>query len=155
MTELLLKQLEALLESEQDAVANAANMAALLFNNLEQLNWVGFYFIQQSALGTKELVLGPFCGQPACTRIPVGKGVCGTAFAQQSVLVVNNVHDFDGHIICDAASESEIVVPFNIGNQLAGVLDIDSPVKSRFCEADKDFFEQAVQVYISACEQVN
>lgn len=156
---LLAQQLKALLESEPDVIANAANMASLLFNNLEQVNWVGFYFLKESNEQSKELVLGPFCGQPACTRIPLGKGVCGTAFAQQQTLVVDDVHAFDGHIACDAASQSEIVVPFNFNAydvdgapSIAGVLDIDSPIKNRFDDADKHFFEKAMQLYVNACE---
>ena len=162
----LLKQLAALLESEQDIVANAANTSSFLFNNLEQVNWLGFYFLKdtvskansvdliESKLGQdKQLVVGPFCGQPACTRIPIGQGVCGTAFAQQQTIIVDDVHDFDGHIACDAASQSELVVPFSIDGlaPLSGVLDIDSPITKRFGEDEKAFFEKAVEIYVNAC----
>lgn len=153
---LLLQQLDALLADEPDAIANAANTAAFLFNNLEQVNWAGFYFLKD-----QELVVGPFCGQPACTRIAIGKGVCGTALAQQETLIVDDVHEFEGHIACDAASQSEIVVPFRIDGPevindnvqpIIGVLDIDSPVIKRFGKAEKQFFEAAVGVYVNACE---
>ncbi len=139
--ELLLKQAEALLEAESDPIANAANLAALIFNGVEDLNWVGFYFFRG-----EDLVLGPFCGQVACTRIPVGKGVCGTAYASKETQLVADVHLFDGHIACDAASESEVVVPFYAQN-LSGVLDIDSPIKNRFDNVEKAFFEQLTQLY--------
>jgi GAF domain-containing protein len=132
---LLLKQAQGLISSETDFIANAANLSSFLYHNIENVNWVGFYLFKQD-----ELVLGPFCGQPACTRIPVGKGLCGTAFAEQRTLMIDDVHAFAGHIACDAASESEIVVPFN--TQLyRGVFDIDSPNLSRFGEAEKDLFE--------------
>jgi len=137
---LLLKQAEALVSSEPNFIANAANLSSLLFNNLERVNWVGFYLFIDG-----ELVLGPFNGQPACTRIPLGKGVCGTAFADQETLVVDDVHAFPGHIACDAASESEIVVPFNTLKH-RGVLDVDSPRLNRFSDADKALFEGIVSV---------
>ncbi|MEM7360635.1 MAG: GAF domain-containing protein [Pseudomonadota bacterium] len=139
---LLLKQAESLLCDEPDPIANAANLASLIYFNVAQLNWAGFYFLRDS-----ELVLGPFCGQVACTRIPLGKGVCGSAYAENQTLVVADVHQFDGHIACDAASESEIVVPFTHG-QLAGVLDIDSPVKKRFSGVEREFFESLVSLYL-------
>jgi len=138
---LLLKQCEALIESELDPIANAANIASLLYNNLDKVNWVGFYFLQGG-----ELVLGPFCGQPACTRIPVGSGVCGTAFAQQQTQLVEDVHAFAGHIACDAASESEVVVPFETA-QVSGVFDVDSPERARFGTTEGRFFEQVVELY--------
>jgi len=136
--QLLLKQVQALLEGENDLVANAANLSSLLYHNLDNVNWVGFYFLK-----AEELVLGPFSGQPACTRIAVGQGVCGTAYAQQATQVVDDVHAFDGHIACDVASESEIVVPFNT-TEVQGVFDIDSPVKARFGNQEKAFFETVV-----------
>ncbi len=138
---LVLKQLEALLESEPDYIANAANMSSLIYNSLPDLNWVGFYFLQGD-----ELVLGPFNGQPACTRIPIGKGVCGTAYASNTTQRVDDVHLFPGHIACDAASESEVVVPFK-SDRVSGVFDIDSPVKARFTDAEQAFFEAAVAIY--------
>ena len=137
---LLLKQAEALISSESDFIANAANISSLLFNSVEQVNWVGFYFYKEG-----ELVLGPFNGQPACTRIPVGKGVCGTAFSQQATLRVDDVHSFAGHIACDAASESEIVIPFNT-NEYRGVFDIDSPILSRFGDEEQALFEGVVKL---------
>ncbi|MFT6408374.1 MAG: GAF domain-containing protein [Arenicella sp.] len=135
---LLLKQAQSLVSSETDFIANAANLSSFLYHNLDDVNWVGFYLFKQD-----ELVLGPFCGQPACTRIPVGKGVCGSAFADQATLVVDNVHSFAGHIACDAASESEIVVPFNTP-EYRGVFDIDSPSTNRFGNAEKELFEGVV-----------
>ncbi|NND00305.1 MAG: GAF domain-containing protein [Gammaproteobacteria bacterium] len=143
---LLLKQAEALLADESDQIANAANLSSLIFHNVPRLNWAGFYFHRQG-----QLVLGPFSGQLACTRIPLGSGVCGTAFAKEQTLVVDDVHQFDGHIACDSASQSEIVVPFST-NLLDGVLDIDSPVKSRFGPDEKDFFERLVVIYCKASE---
>ncbi len=139
--ELLLQQAEALISSETDPIANAANLASLLYNHMDDVNWVGFYFLKEG-----ELVLGPFSGQPACTRIPIGKGVCGTAFAEQTTQVVNDVHAFPGHIACDAASESEVVVPF-ISEALSGVFDIDSPKLARFGEEEKELFERVCTVY--------
>lgn len=137
---LLLKQAEALVNSESDFIANTANLASLLFNNLENVNWAGFYLFRDN-----ELVLGPFNGQVACTRIPIGKGVCGTAFETQETLVVEDVHAFAGHIACDAASESEVVVPFST-RDFRGVLDIDSPVVNRFGNAEKALFEGIVEL---------
>jgi GAF domain-containing protein len=138
---LLLKQLDALLSSESDIQANAANLSSFLYHNLEQVNWLGFYYQQGD-----QLVLGPFHGQPACTRLEIGKGVCGTAFANKTTEVVKDVHAFDGHVACDAASESEIVVPFYT-DQINGVLDVDSPIKNRFSDVEKEFFEAVVEVF--------
>lgn len=140
----LYKQVKALLSTESDPVANAANLSALLFHNLPKLNWVGFYYLKGN-----ELVLGPFQGQVACTRIPLGKGVCGTAFAQNSTQVVADVHAFPGHIACDTASESEIVVPFSC-DVVEGVLDVDSPVGNRFGDQERAFFEVVVEVYLAS-----
>lgn len=138
---LLLKQLDALIGSETDPIANAANIASLLFNTLDHVNWAGFYFDRDS-----ELVLGPFCGQPACTRIPIGKGVCGTAYSTMKTQIVTDVHAFAGHIACDAVSQSELVVPFKTST-LSGVLDIDSPNLSRFGEDERVLFESVVELY--------
>ncbi|MDW6016954.1 GAF domain-containing protein [Vibrio plantisponsor] len=129
----LTKQAVALLESEKDLIANLSNLSALLNMELEDLNWVGFYLMRDG-----ELVLGPFQGKPACVRIPVGRGVCGTAVASNSVQRVYDVHEFEGHIACDAASNSEIVIPFSINGEVAGVLDIDSPSVGRFSEIDEE-----------------
>ena len=145
--EILLPQLRSLLEAERDPVANMANMAALLYQSLPEINWAGFYILKNN-----HLVLGPFQGKPACVRIPLGKGVCGTAAARQETLLVPNVHEFTGHIACDGASNSEIVVPIVHNGQIWGVLDIDSPVLNRFAEADRQGLEQAVQLFIKASD---
>ena len=128
----LTKQAVSLVESEPNLIANLANISALLNMELEDLNWVGFYLMEKD-----ELVLGPFQGLPACVRIPVGKGVCGTAVATNSVQRIYDVHEFEGHIACDAASNSELVIPFSINGKVAGVLDIDSPSIGRFSEIDQ------------------
>jgi L-methionine (R)-S-oxide reductase len=124
--------LDALLAGEPDSVANAANAAAAIYNALPGLNWAGFYFLRDN-----ELVLGPFQGRPACVRIALGNGVCGTAAAQRRSVLVPDVEAFPGHIACDAASRSELVVPLLIGDALLGVLDLDSPLLARFDEADR------------------
>ncbi|MEE4173604.1 MAG: GAF domain-containing protein [Xanthomonadales bacterium] len=129
---LLLEQAKALMSVSRDPTANAANLSALLYQELEQVNWAGFYFLRGD-----QLVLGPFQGRPACVQIPVGSGVCGTAAATRQVQRVADVHAFDGHIACDANSESEIVLPLLAGKVLVGVLDIDSPVSDRFSAADE------------------
>lgn len=129
----LTKQAVALIESEKDYIANLSNISALLFMELENLNWAGFYLTKED-----ELVLGPFQGKPACVRIPIGTGVCGTAVQTNSVQRVYDVHEFEGHIACDAASNSEIVIPFTINGEVAGVLDIDSPNIGRFNEIDEE-----------------
>ncbi|CAN5179127.1 GAF domain-containing protein [soil metagenome] len=129
----LLAQLRALIADEPDAVANMANCAALLFQQVTRLNWAGFYLLKD-----EQLVLGPFQGAPACVRIPLGRGVCGTAARDRAVLRVPNVHEFDGHIACDSASNSEIALPLLRGDgSLAGVLDLDSPEFDRFDAADE------------------
>jgi GAF domain-containing protein len=128
----LLSQARSLLAGERDLLANTANLAALLYHSLPNVNWAGFYFLKDG-----DLVLGPFQGKPACTRIPLGRGVCGAAAQRRETVVVPNVHDFPGHIACDAASNSEIVVPLISANILIGVLDMDSPVISRFDEIDR------------------
>jgi len=129
---LLESQLRALLGSETDALANASNFVALLYNALDDVNWLGLYVLRGD-----ELVLGPFQGKPACVRIPLGKGVCGTAAATRETQRVRDVHEFPGHIVCDADSRSEIVVPLVIDGVPAGVLDIDSPSLDRFSETDQ------------------
>lgn len=139
---LLLKQAEALMSGEPDFIANAANISSLLYHNLEQVNWVGFYILRGN-----ELVLGPFSGQPACTRIPIGKGVCGTAFFENKTLIVSDVHAFPGHIACDAASESEIVIPFDSSKGFSGVFDIDSPVLNRFGVEERQLFESIAGLF--------
>jgi GAF domain-containing protein len=143
----LVSELRALLAGEPDPIANAANTSALVFARLPRLNWVGFYFLQGETL-----VLGPFQGQPACTRIKLGQGVCGTAAARHETIVVPDVHEFPGHIACDSASLSEIVVPLTIAGKLHGVLDIDSPEHNRFSESDQALIEAVASLYAEACE---
>lgn len=129
---LLIEQAKSLIAGEPDLIANLANLSALIYHNLNDVNWAGFYLYKDD-----QLVLGPFQGLPACIRIPMGKGVCGTAAANNSVLRIDDVHQFAGHISCDAASESEIVIPIVVNGQLLGVLDIDSPMLSRFSDDDE------------------
>ena len=124
-------QLKALIENETDWLANCANCSALLYTTLPDINWAGFYFLKDN-----ELVLGPFQGKPACIRIPVGKGVCGTAAKTKKIQLVEDVHRFEGHIACDEASRSEIVLPIEYNQQMIGVLDIDSPLLKRFDQTD-------------------
>ena len=138
--ELVIKQLRALLEGESNTIANLANASALLNQFLNEVNWVGFYLMED-----RELVLGPFQGLPACVRIPLGKGVCGTAAQNQRIERIEDVHAFPGHIACDAASQSEIVVPMVKDGKLLGVLDIDSPIKNRFDEIDQQYLEEFVK----------
>lgn len=130
------QQLSGLMQGEADLVANAANFSAFLNEQLEHLNWLGFYFLQGG-----ELVLGPFQGRPACVRIPVGRGVCGTAVAQRATQVVADVQQFPGHIACDIRSRSEVVVPLWRGAEVVGVLDVDSPVTDRFDPASVEYIE--------------
>lgn len=132
----LLSDLDGLLAGEHDPIANAANVAAAIWQHVERINWAGFYFLKEG-----ELVLGPFQGRPACVRIPLGRGVCGTAAARRETVVVEDVHAFPGHIACDAESRSEIVVPLLRGGALLGVLDIDSPEPGRFGAAEQTLFE--------------
>ncbi len=143
----LLAQAKALLEGERDATANAANLAALLFHGLPELNWAGFYWMKDGGL-----VLGPFQGRPACVRIALGKGVCGTAAAGRRTVVVPDVHAFPGHIACDSASESEIVVPVLVGERLLGVLDLDSPRLARFDDEDARGLEALVRAFVEATD---
>lgn len=139
--DLLIKQLKALVEDEKNAIANLSNASALLNQFLDRVNWVGFYLMEDG-----ELVLGPFQGLPACVRIQVGKGVCGTAASKQETIRVKDVHAFPGHIACDAASQSEIVVPIIKDGNVIGVLDIDSPEKNRFDEIDQQKLEEFAKV---------
>ncbi|MFC5543323.1 GAF domain-containing protein [Ureibacillus sp. FSL K6-3587] len=140
---LLSKQLAALLEGEEDLIANLSNASALLNQFLTDINWVGFYLMKNG-----ELVLGPFQGLPACVRIPVGLGVCGTAVEKGETIVVDDVHQFPGHIACDARSNSEIVIPLVKNGEIIGVLDIDSPLKNRFKQEDRLGLEKFVQTLI-------
>ncbi|MGH8308546.1 MAG: GAF domain-containing protein [Steroidobacteraceae bacterium] len=141
----LAAELGALLSGERDPIANAANTAALIFDALPDLNWAGFYFLKG-----RELVVGPFQGKPACVRIALGSGVCGTAAARRETFVVPDVHAFPGHIACDAASRSEIVVPLISGEKLIGVLDIDSPILARFDAVDQRGIERLARIYVES-----
>ncbi|MFJ7730983.1 GAF domain-containing protein [Lysinibacillus sp. NPDC097231] len=139
----LAKQLDALLTGETDRIANLSNASALLNQFLTNINWVGFYVLQGD-----ELVLGPFQGLPACVRIPIGRGVCGTAVANKETIIVKDVHAFPGHIACDAASQSEIVIPLVNQGEIIGVLDIDSPIVGRFSKEDQDGLELFVKTLL-------
>jgi GAF domain-containing protein len=145
----LAEQAQALLAGEHDRVANAANLAALIWHGVPELNWAGFYFATSGARGP-ELVLGPFQGKPACVRIAFGRGVCGTAAATRSPQLVPDVHAFAGHIACDAASRSELVVPLLRGAELLGVLDLDSPLPARFDAQDRDGLERLAAIWVGA-----
>ena len=141
----LAAQLSSLLAGERDLIANAANFSSLIFHSLPDLNWAGFYFEKDG-----ELVLGPFQGRPACMRISPGQGVCGAAAANCATTIVPNVHEFPGHIACDSASNSEIVIPLLEGQRLIGVLDLDSPKLSRFDEEDAAGLEMLVKILLSS-----
>jgi len=141
----LVRDLAALLAGERDLIANAANTAALVFDALPGLNWAGFYLYKSG-----ELVLGPFQGKPACVRIAMGKGVCGTAAARRETVLVEDVHAFPGHIACDSASNSEIVIPLIRGSELLGVLDLDSPLHARFGTADARGLEAIAKIFVAS-----
>ena len=145
----LTRELAALLEGERDLIANAANCAALLYHSLNDVNWVGFYFLRDG-----ELVVGPFQGKPACVRIALGKGVCGTAALERQTQLVPDVHAFAGHIACDPASRSEVVVPLIWRGELLGVLDIDSPRAGRFTETDRAGIEGLAREFLAHLEGV-
>jgi L-methionine (R)-S-oxide reductase len=136
-------QARGLFEGERDAIANAANLTALLYGGLADVNWAGFYFLKAD-----ELVLGPFQGQPACVRIPVGRGVCGTAAQRREAVVVPDVEKFPGHIACDVASRSEVVVPLLKSGRLLGVLDLDSPRRNRFNDDDRSGLETLAALWV-------
>lgn len=144
----LAQQSKALIGDEKDIIANMANISALLFDALDKVNWVGFYRVIE-----QELVLGPFQGKIACIRIPVGKGVCGTAVAENKTQRIADVHQFSGHIACDAASNSEIVIPVVVNNQVIAVLDIDSEAFERFDEEDQAGLESIVELFVQSVEQ--
>lgn len=144
---LLLKQLASMTETERDTVANLANASALLYMSLKDINWAGFYLARGG-----QLVLGPFQGKPACIRIDFGKGVCGNAAAGDTTIVVPNVHAFAGHIACDTASNSEIVIPLHHAGKLTAVLDIDSPLYERFGQDDREGLERFCAVLEKACD---
>ena len=145
--EQLIAQCQALLHGERHRVANAANLSALLFNSLPDINWLGFYFMEGG-----ELVVGPFQGLPACVRIALGKGVCGTAAASRETQLVPDVHAFPGHIACDSASQSELVVPLIKDGEVIGVLDIDSPVLDRFDAVDQAAFERIAGLFCAGSD---
>jgi GAF domain-containing protein len=143
----LLRQAKGLFEGERDVIANAANLSALIAFHLPELNWSGVYFLKGD-----ELVLGPFQGKPACVRIQVGKGVCGTAVARRESVLVEDVHAFPGHIACDSASNSELVVPLLEGGRVLGVIDLDSPRRARFDADDRRGVEALAQAYVEATD---
>lgn len=138
-------QLRELIWNVPHRTANLANASALLWQHLENINWAGFYLLEG-----KTLVLGPFQGKPACIEIPLGKGVCGTAVAQSATVRVEDVHDFPGHIACDSASRSEIVIPIRVDGEIIGVLDIDSPVLNRFSQEDQKHLEMFAEILADA-----
>ncbi|MCR5355074.1 MAG: GAF domain-containing protein [Lachnospiraceae bacterium] len=138
---LLVSQAESIIENVPYTVTNLANISALIYEELSDLNWAGFYLMRDG-----KLILGPFQGKLACTQIPIGKGVCGTAIAENKTMLVENVHEFPGHIACDSASNSEIVIPVRHDGEVIGVLDIDSPLVGRFSEEDKAGLEKLVSV---------
>ncbi len=142
----LCSQLGGLLHGETDAVANAANTSALIFQLVPDLNWAGFYFLRTP----DELVLGPFQGKPACVRIAVGRGVCGTGAERREPVLVEDVYAFPGHIFCDGGSRSELVVPLLHGGRVLGVLDLDSPTTGRFDAEDRAGMERVAQIYVAA-----
>lgn len=143
----LVRQARGLLDGERDLIANTANLSALIWQMVPDLNWAGFYFLKGG-----ELVLGPFQGKPACVRIAVGKGVCGTAVARRETVLVEDVHAFPGHIACDSASNSELVAPLIKGGQVKGVLDLDSPLFSRFDDEDRRAFETVVKLLVDGTD---
>ncbi|SEM70573.1 GAF domain-containing protein [Lihuaxuella thermophila] len=143
----MLKQITHLLEGETDWLANLANAASHLYNSLDQVNWAGFYLMKNG-----ELVLGPFMGKPACVRIAVGKGVCGTAVAKDETQLVEDVLKFPGHIACDAATRSEIVIPLRVNGKIIGVLDIDSPAEKRFDQEDKKYLEEYAEILLKSTD---
>ena len=145
--DLLAAQLEALLKGETDALANSANFVALAFNALPQINWLGIYVVRDD-----ELVLGPFQGNPACVRIPIGQGVCGTAARDKRTLRIADVREFEGHIVCDPGSRSEIVVPLISNGRVLGVLDIDSPQAARFSERDQQELESLCDLFVRSID---
>ncbi|MEL7450898.1 MAG: GAF domain-containing protein [Pseudomonadota bacterium] len=146
--DLVVAQARALVEGESDSVAVAANLSALIYSSLDDVNWAGFYFYKN-----EELLVGPFQGLPACVHIPIGQGVCGTAAAERRSLVVEDVHAFDGHIACDPASASEVVVPLVDGDTLLGVIDVDSPKLSRFGDAERRLLERIATIYVAATSE--
>lgn len=145
--EILIRQAQSLMTGQRDQVANAANLSALLFQELEDVNWVGFYFLKG-----QELIVGPFQGKPACVSIPLGKGVCGTAAATGEIQLVPDVHAFAGHIACDVDSRSEIVIPLIHHGKVLGVLDLDSPSAGRFDEKDRLLLKKIAHIYLQSID---
>lgn len=146
-------QLRALIAGEKNLIANLSNASALLYESLPEINWSGFYLFEESS---QELVLGPFQGKVACIRLQLGKGVCGTAFEQNNSIVVEDVNQFPGHIACDAASQSEVVVPLQTtAGELIGVLDIDAPITNRFDEIDRKYLEEFATILMETSVAVN
>ncbi|WP_105614101.1 GAF domain-containing protein [Vallitalea okinawensis] len=144
--EQLILRIKGIMEGERDTIANLANVASVLYNQLEEINWAGFYLHKED-----QLILGPFQGKSACIRIPLGRGVCGTAAKDKVTMLVKDVHEFPGHIACDAASRSEIVVPMVKEGVLLGILDIDSPVVQRFDERDQKYMEEIADILVKGC----
>ena len=147
MYELMNMQLKSLIEGEDDKISNLSNASALLMSTLKEINWAGFYLMKEG-----RLQLGPFQGKVACLRIPIGKGVCGTAVAQNQTQSIADVHQFPGHIACDSASNSEIVIPLHFDGEIVGVLDIDSPVLERFDEEDQVGLEAFAEILEQGCK---
>lgn len=149
--QLLLEQTRALLSVSKDPIANAANLSAIVWQSLSDLNWVGFYFLK-----SERLVLGPFQGKPACVEIPLGKGVCGAAAESKTSQRIADVDAFEGHIVCDKASASELVVPIiYLDGSLCGVLDVDAPLKNRFTLDEQELFESLARVYVDAIQLID
>jgi GAF domain-containing protein len=142
-------ELSGLLAGERNAIANAANLSALVFDRLPDLNWAGFYFLDAETGG---LVVGPFQGRSACVRIAIGKGVCGTAVSERRSIIVPDVNAFPGHIACDAASRSELVIPLRDGDKILGVLDLDAPVPARFDDDDRRGLEAAAALFVAGSD---
>ncbi|MCX7736726.1 MAG: GAF domain-containing protein [Candidatus Kapabacteria bacterium] len=140
-------QISELFKGERNFIANASNLCAFIFEHTSQINWVGFYF-----LSGNELILGPFQGKVACIRIPIGKGVCGTAIAEKRTQIVPDVHLFPGHIVCDSASQSEMVIPIFFDGEVIGVLDIDSPIKNRFDEKEEQKFQSFIRILLDSSD---
>lgn len=143
----MLLRIKGIIEGEHDYIANLANVSAVLYNNMPDVNWAGFYLYKED-----QLVLGPFGGNPACIRIPLGKGVCGVAAKEKITQLVKNVHEFPGHIACDGATKSEIVIPLLLNDRILGVLDIDSPIYERFDDVDKEYLITIVNLLINSCK---
>ena len=143
----LARQAHALVSGQRDRIANAANLAALLFQELDDVNWAGFYFLHG-----EQLIVGPFQGKPACVSIPLGKGVCGKAAVTREVQLIPDVHEFEGHIACDIESRSEIVIPLIRNGELLGVLDLDSPLPGRFTEMDQALLVKIAEIYLQSID---